>query len=417
MIGTPAFCGGLYKNRTPFMSIHRFEYLLQKNANRTLSELEKKELMEWLEKEGDKTEDALTALIGQYSSSDTKELPDNWKDSVDRIVATDRLEKTVEEKTPVRKIRSIIWWSAAASIILLATAGVVYLLNDRSKPKQQVVARTKPMLHDAAPGSNGAVLTLADGSSVVLDSLGNGIVARQQGTQVALKDGKLVYDAGDSRLPTPDFRPTYNTMTTPRGRQFRLRLPDGSQVWMNAASAIKYPVQFHGNTRVVELSGEAYFEVATKKEKPFIVQLSGNRSVEVTGTHFNVKAYTDEPVIKTTLLEGAVTVKSDEAVRSIKPGQQVRMTTNGAIAMVANANTQQAIAWMSHSFSFQEDDLETILKQLARWYDIEIKYEGAIPKRTFTSNVSMDNNLSDILTVLSQSGLKFSLENGVLHIL
>jgi ferric-dicitrate binding protein FerR (iron transport regulator) len=336
-------------------------------------------------------------------------------DSVNRIVTADRLQDANEQETPVvtpvRRLRRIAWLSAAACVLLLLVGSIIYLANWRAKPALPVA--TKPVLHDALPGTNGAVLTLADGSRVVLDSLGNGIVASQNGATVMLEDGKLQYKP--AKGATEDI--TYNTMATPRGRQFRLTLPDGSRVWINAASAIRYPVHFAGGTRVVELSGEAYFEVAVNKEKPFIVQLPGNNSIEVTGTHFNVKAYTDEAFTKTTLLEGAVTVKTTERTRNMQPGQQTRITAGGAIAFVPNASTQQATAWMSRSFSFQEDDLETILKQLARWYDIEIKYEGGIPKKTFTSNVSMDNNLSDILTVLSQSGLKFSLENGVLHIL
>ncbi|NII29071.1 DUF4974 domain-containing protein [Pseudoflavitalea sp. X16] len=397
------------------MSIHQLEYLMQLYANRSLSELERKELMQLLEKEGPLTEEALAVLIEQYPATGEVEMPDNWMQAVDRIVAVDRMQNTVEAEIPVikpaRPWKRIGWYAAAACVLALLTGGILYLSRQNRTPEQTVTQT--PVTHDALPGTNGAVLTLADGSTVVLDSLGNGIIASQQGATVLLEDGKLQYNPAKAAADAI----VYNTMTTPRGRQFRLTLPDGTRVWMNAASSIRFPTQFAGNTRQVELSGEAYFEVAANKQQPFMVQLPGGKSIEVTGTHFNVKAYTDEADTRTTLLEGAVMVKANDQSLNMKPGQQTRITAGGSIALVPGASTQQAIAWMSRSFSFRNDDLETILKQLARWYDIEVKYERGIPKKTFTSNVSMDNNLSDILTVLSQSGVKFSLENGVLRIL
>lgn len=398
------------------MTIHQLEYLMQQYANRTLNGLERQELMQWLESEDNISDEALNALLEQYLPSGEVEMPEDWRQAVDHIVATDRLPLAVPLQSPVTRpagrLYKMIRYGAAAAILLL-TAGAVYYFTSRPADPAPAVATTRqPAANDALPGSDGAVLTLADGSKIVLDSLGNGTVASQQGATVVLDNGKLQYNP--EKATVTDI--VYNTMTTPRGRQFRLTLPDGSRVWMNAASSLRFPTQFSLHERRVELGGEAYFQVAASREKPFIVQLPDNNTIEVTGTHFNVKAYSDETDTRTTLLEGIVTIKTNEKERTMKPGQQTRITAGGAITLVPGANTQQAIAWMSRSFSFDKDDMETVLRQLARWYDIEVKYLGAIPKTPITSNISMDNNLSDILAVLKQSGLKCSLENGVLYV-
>lgn len=397
------------------MSIHQLEYLMQLYANRSLNELERMELMQLLESEGALTEEKVTAMIEQYRGEEAVELPANWMQSVQDIVGTDRVPPVAAAMEPVAPVlprrRYIGWYSAAACVLIGLTVGWFYL--NRQQPPAAPVVHKQTLPHDALPGTSGAVLILADGSKVVLDSLGNGVVAREKGATVMLEDGKLQYNPAQELAEAI----VYNTMTTPRGRQFRLTLPDGTRVWMNAASSLRFPTRFAGDTRLVVLTGEAYFEVTADKTKPFLVELPGGKSIEVTGTHFNVKAYVDEADTKTTLLEGAVTVRMYEHSLEMKPGQQTRMMNSGQITLVHGASTQQAIAWMSRSFSFHGDNLETILKQLARWYDIEVKVEGSLPTTPYTSNLSMDNNLSDILTVLSKSGVKFSLENGVLRIL
>ncbi|MES1249636.1 MAG: FecR domain-containing protein, partial [Chitinophaga rupis] len=223
---------------------------------------------------------------------------------------------------PVHRIRPLYrrWW-AAASVILLLAAGVYFLT--RNKPQVQPVASHQQI--DIGPGRQGAILTLADGTPLVLDSLGNGVVATQNGTRVVLKNGQLAYDATGKTPGSTSGEITYNTMTTPKGRQFQLTLPDGTKVWLNAASSIHFPTMFAGYQRQVQVTGEAYFEVAGDAKRPFRVSVGKGAEIEVLGTNFNINAYDNEPDIKTTLLEGKVKVVNSNSHHPgaiLTPGQQ-----------------------------------------------------------------------------------------------
>ncbi len=318
------------------------------------------------------------------------------------------------------------WGWAAASVILLLGIGA-YLWMDSTK--EDTRTPTLANHEHIAPGKNGAVLTLADGSKVVLDSLGNGLVADQTGAQVVLQDGKLAYKP----LPLAGAPLTYNTMTTPRGRQFQLTLPDGTGVWLNAGSSITYPTLFTGNERRVAVTGEAYFEVAHNANMPFKVSVNGKADVEVLGTHFNVNAYDNEEAIYTTLLKGSVRVSTaaaqvspDQPAVVLKPGQQAQIAhhhkavsskAGSGIKVINNADIDQIMAWKNGLFNFEGASLAEVMRQVERWYDIDIAYEKNIPDISFEGKMTKDVPLKDLLVMLQRSDIHFRIDNRKLIVL
>ncbi|MBX2922689.1 MAG: FecR domain-containing protein [Chitinophagaceae bacterium] len=301
-------------------------------------------------------------------------------------------------------------WRWAAAILFMLLSGTLWWLLNNKKQEIETVARQSI---DLPPGKNGAILKLGDGSEVVLDSLADGIVATQPGTKVKLIKGQLVYDT-DSKTRG---EVVYNTMTTPRGRQFRLVLPDGTRVWLNAASSITYPAYFSGDSRTVKVSGEAYFEVARLENKPFKINVDDRGEVEVLGTHFNINAYKDEQNIKTTLLEGSVKASSLIASKVheqivLKPGQQAEITDSGKLQLNESVNTDQVMAWKNELFNFENASLQEVMRQLSRWYDIEVVYEKEIPQMTFGGEMSRNVSLSGLLSGLERAGVHFRIEEG-----
>lgn len=296
-------------------------------------------------------------------------------------------------------------WAAAATILLLITSGIYYLTNQ--KANNPVVKNTQPQSqHDRLPGGNRAVLTLADGSVIELDSAGNGKLAQQGGTQIIKKtNGQLLYkSSGDSTAAV-----AYNVLQTPRGGQYNITLPDGSKVWLNAASSLRYPVVFRGNERRVEISGEAYFEVAKDPSRPFKVQVN-QMEVEVLGTHFNINAYTDEEAIRTTLLEGRVKLITGGENKYLQPGQQAQLKPAGEMKIVNDADLEETVAWKEGNFQFEGSDIKSVMRQLARWYDLDVSYKGSISKH-FIGSISRSVKLSQVLSMLQQTGeVKFITE-------
>lgn len=306
----------------------------------------------------------------------------------------------------VRPIRRMRRWAAAAAVVLLLTAaGSYWLLHKRHASPAAPIAAV-----DVLPGKNGAVLTLANGQQVVLDNRDDGLITTAQGTQVVLKNGQVEYQ------PSGTGAPVNNTLHTPRGRKFRMQLPDGTLVWLNAASALTFPTAFTGTERKVELTGEAYFEV-TKGKTPFVVALSNKTSVTVLGTHFNVSAYADDPGISTTLLQGAVRVNVPEHPSVLKPGQQLLFDKKaGTIALNNHVDTAAVMAWRNGVMNFQDKKLTAVIAMIARWYDIEVTYASTPPDITFVGEIGSDVNLSSVLTFLRESGVAFRLENRTLII-
>ncbi|GAA0882189.1 hypothetical protein GCM10009120_07860 [Sphingobacterium siyangense subsp. cladoniae] len=295
---------------------------------------------------------------------------------------------------------------AAACILLLSTGGYFFLY--RSSSQQQNITILKD--GDIAPGGNKAVLTLADGTKLVLDDAHEGELAKQSGAIISKTDsGHLEYSAGNG-IATPERSGTAlkNTLSTPTGGQYRLTLPDGTRVWLNAASSITYPVAFNNKERTVSISGEAYLEVAKNSAKPFRAYLPDGSEIRVLGTHFNVNSYADEQATTTTLLEGAVQVSKAGTEKLLLPGQQA--VYSGGKWVVKPVDTALFIAWKDGDFRFHATPLKQVLRQLERWYGISVDYEN-VPDRQLHGAISREKNLSAILYMIERtSGLKFRLK-------
>lgn len=302
--------------------------------------------------------------------------------------------KQIEER-PV--IRNIWRWVAAAAVLLLLATGTYFWIQ----PGTQVTAQEQPAI---MPGKKGAILTLSNGAQVVLDSLGNGLISTQNGSNVMMQNGQLLYDVTGNT----NGQMVYNTITTPNGREFHVKLPDGTLVWLNAASSITYPTVFSGKTRTVNITGEAYFEVEKNVQAPFHVNVNNKALIEVLGTHFNVNAYTNENSINTTLLEGAVRIQSV----ALKPGQQAQQRSNADLKIINNANLESVMAWKNGLFNFQGKSLEEVMRQLERWYDLEVIYEKGVPDIRFGGEMSRDMDLKGLLRSLEASKVHFRLEAG-----
>ncbi|MEP7257824.1 MAG: FecR family protein [Flavitalea sp.] len=301
------------------------------------------------------------------------------------------------------------WFRYAAAILILLAVGAFFFSLTRSRKTVPAVV-IAPVIKDIAPGGNKALLTLADGTTILLDSVANGSLARQGNTQVVkLGNGQLVYKVTGAAEPVAGF----NTMSTPRGGQYQLQLPDGTKVWLNASSSITYPTMFTGAIREVDIKGEAYFEVAKNPAAPFRVHITGRsgneagKEVEVIGTHFNVNSYQDEPALTVTLLEGAVKIDKN----MLRPGEAY---SNGK---VSQADVEKAVAWKNGYFQFNQADIKTVMRQIARWYDVDISYEGNIPDRKFGGDILRESNLSDVLRGLEVSQVHFRIEGKKLIIM
>lgn len=299
----------------------------------------------------------------------------------------------------VRRMVRLGW--AAAVLLLLAGAALVYRQGIKHGSAGKVLPLTA---RDIGPGKQGAILTLDDGRQVMLDSMGDGPVAVQGGAAVTKKDGQLAYSSGAGVA-------AYNTITTPKGRQFRVRLPDGTQVWLNAASYIRYPTAFTGPRRSIELGGEAYLEVANNRI-PFSVKIGARAEVDVLGTHFDINAYTNEPFIKTTLTEGSVLVKDSLGRVLLHTGEQAQIDGSGRLSVNRPTDLEKALAWKNGVFNFEYTHLDEAMRQLERWYDIEVVYENGVPDITFYGRMSMDLSLSETLSDLEKTGVHFRLEEG-----
>ncbi len=305
------------------------------------------------------------------------------------------------------------YWYMAAACVLLAFSGVAYMFWKPSatlKNEQQSQIASN-IINDILPGGDKAILTLADGNTIILDSAGNGSIAQQGNTKVIKNGGQLTYEVTEG-----DAVVLHNAISTPKGGQYKIVLPDGSLVWLNAASSLKFPTVFSEKERTVELSGEAYFEITTKyvgngKDKlPFYVKIN-NAEVEVLGTHFNVMAYNDEQSINTTLLEGSVRVYNNGEYAMLKPGQQARIGEDSKHIVVNEVDVTEVVAWKNGYFKFTNTNITTIMRQAARWYNVDVSYEGQVEKESFSGAIPRMQSLSALLKVLELTKtVKFSVE-------
>jgi ferric-dicitrate binding protein FerR (iron transport regulator) len=302
------------------------------------------------------------------------------------------------------------WWKyavTAAVVLILFGYSIMTMMQDR-RP-EQAFAKIEDTVEDvAAPDGNFASITLASGEKVDLNAATNGTLASQGKVQVLkTADGLIVYKAATGRIKG---KMQFNTLSNPKGSNvIGMVLEDGTKVWLNAGSSLTYPVAFIGKERKVSITGEAYFEVAKNKAMPFRITREG-MVVEVLGTHFNVNAYGDEPHMKVTLLEGAVKISSGNVSGLLKPGQQAKVKDND-INVNSDVNVDQVMAWKNGYFSFEKAGIKEVMRQIARWYNIEVTYEGEIPDENFGGELRRNSKLSSVLKVLEKSGVKFRIEN------
>jgi ferric-dicitrate binding protein FerR (iron transport regulator) len=315
-----------------------------------------------------------------------------WDKIADNILTSDH-------DTPVKSI-PYRWTAIAAAIALLLVTGAAYfLLRERQPLPPAPVAKTQRII---SPGGNRAMLTLADGTQIPLDSAQNGTLAQQGNALITKSDsGRLTY-IHNTAMPGTEVQ--YNTLRTPPGGQFQLELPDGTKVWLNAASSLQYPTTFTGSDRTVLLTGEAYFEVAQHASLPFRVNVGKNMNVDVLGTSFNIMAYDEEELVKTTLLEGAVKVTGNGIAKRLNPGQGSWLNRhNGSQEVLDQVNVEEAVAWKNGSFQFEGNDIQSVMRQIARWYDAEVIYKANIPAH-FRGIIPRNAPVSQVLHMLEQTG-------------
>ncbi|WP_316821074.1 FecR family protein [Pedobacter gandavensis] len=309
-----------------------------------------------------------------------------------------RLELPVQEEPVVLKLKKWagLWPKLAVAAMLIITLSIAFHFYNPGNQDQPILHGPDKISQSLESSNNKAMLTLADGRTISLDAAKNGEIAEQAGVRITkTKDGQLVYKGVAKEN-------AFNTIATPRGGQYQINLPDGTKVWLNAASSLSYPAAFIGNKREVKLEGEAYFEVASHKKMPFIVQSKG-QEVEVLGTHFNVNAYEDEPQIKTTLLEGRVKVKlnNSNAMALLEPGQQSISVFHRLD--VATINVAEVVAWKEGYFLFQDEDIRSIMRKISRWYDVEVVYGANISVNKIGGKISRTKSLESVLKTLSKT--------------
>lgn len=399
--------------------------LIKKHIQDELTDNEKDQLTGWISESKENQR-----VFEELTNEDTLQLA--MKDLYECKQARDNGQSASVVSLDSSKTNWVKYMVAAA--VLLAVVCMVWLYTSNRNGKQVAVTKpeTKKTIQDIAPGGNKAVLTLADGSTIILDNVHNGLIAEQGKTAINKKqDGELEYKAttSHSKLAT-----SYNTVTTPRGGQYQLTLPDGSKVWLNAASSLTFPVSFTGAARTVQLRGEAYFEVShvplpgSGERMPFVVEVNNGMKVQVLGTHFNIMAYEEEKETKTTLLQGKVKVITEASSQQpggngpaavfLQPGQQALLINEGTnLRVQKEANVAEAVAWKNGLFKFGHTDLKTVMRQLARWYDVQVEYAPGVPEKYFTGEISRRLNASEVLSVIEFAGVHCKIEGKKIKVL
>ncbi|WP_114936956.1 FecR family protein [Mucilaginibacter endophyticus] len=360
---------------------------------------------------GEATQEEIKFLESYYNLFDLNDDLITEENEADYLYLKDAIKATVDErivqleKEPVTMPSRSGWirYAVAASIMLFISVGAYLFIRSSHKANNFAANPYKRIV----PGTNKATLTLANGTTISLDDAANGQIAKQAGVKITkTADGQIVYQAD----ATGQDQAVQNTVATPKGGQYKVILPDGTNVWLNASSSISYPTVFKGAERMVTLNGEGYFEVAKNKAMPFRVK-SALQTIEVLGTHFNINAYADEAVVKTTLLEGSVKVISETSSTLIVPGEQavINRQGNGVISK-QQVNLDAEVAWKNGVFSFADEDIREVMRQVSRWYDIDVVYEGDMPTEKFFGEISRSSNLADVFKILELNNMKFTVE-------
>jgi len=386
------------------MNDERLKTLFQQYLNDNLPPEDLKELQRVIQDgRNDKLLDEL--LKDAFNIPPFADLDDEVRKSVFNAVSTNinKLENDESENTHERR-RIPYKWLAGVAALLFITLSVGWFFLTRNVKKQE-----STYAYTIKPGSNKATLTLANGKKLILTDSLEGQLASEAGVKIFKnKKGEIIYTAIASNNNGQQAL-QYNILTTKNGEQFQVILPDGTHVWLDAASSLKYPVAFKGNERKVELTGQGYFEVSHNAAKPFIVK-TAQTEVQVLGTHFNVSAFDDEQDTKTTLLEGAVRVKSYKSALLLKPGEQAVLNQGRELIINNDVDINREVAWKNGLFDFKKAGVEEIMLQVSRWYDISVKYEGKIPETRLTGRISRNVDIKSLLEILEFEGIKWRIE-------
>lgn len=392
----------------------RFRFLFGKYTSGTASAEEREEFLDMV------SDEQFTHLLKEliYNEVENTE-PDH---EINPAKAEEIFEKithdnrSLNEFSTAGKFKKLRLYRIAAAVLLGLIAWGGYLILMPKQNPHIAVKTTTPIENDVAPGHSGAILTLADGSTIVLDSAQNGLLASQGGTKITKTGARIDYTSHQNLAE----KLLLNTMTTPKGRQFHLVLSDGSRVWLNAASSITFPATFSPNERRVEITGEVYFEIESimsgnNQKVPFVVVIRSEnhdkREIEVLGTKFNVNAYSNESMIRTTLLEGSIKANENEQTMMIKPGEQVLMYGQAKnMSVLKDADVDEAVAWKNGFFTFKRATIGEIMRRVERWYDVTVEYPNGVPPGHYAGDVPMNVNASEMLKVLQVSGIRFKIE-------
>jgi transmembrane sensor len=321
------------------------------------------------------------------------------------VLLNDRtIPESLLKKMPVRKLS---WISAAAASVIVLLGLTLFFKFVYKAKTEKAVEKNSATVHDVAPGGNRATLTLGNGATITLDSESIGVLAQQGNTRISKTDsGRLSYSVEKGKPVTIEE----NILTTPRGGQYQLELPDGTKVWLNSASSITYPTAFSGSQRFVIITGEVYFEVVHNASMPFVVK-AGNDVITDLGTSFNINAYREEGSITTTLLQGSVKIFVGSKTNLLFPGQQEITSVEGESATIKkDVDTDKVVAWKSGKMSFAEASVRQLMNEISRWYDVDIEYSGSVPNKIFYGSISRDVPLSTILNALRSYGLETKME-------
>lgn len=386
------------------MNQERFKVLFQQYLNDNLPPEDVEELQRTIQ---DARNDELLdeMLKNSFNEPAFTDVDDEVRKAIFNTVCNNiKQEHDEPENTRERRRIPYRWLAGAAALLFITlSVGWFFLKRNVEKTENTYVAYT------IKPGSNKATLTLANGKKLILTDSLEGQLASEAGVKIFKnKKGEIIYtaiasnDKGEQALQ-------YNVLTTKNGEQFQVILPDGTHVWLDAASSLKYPVTFKGDERKVELTGQGYFEVSHNAAKPFIVK-TAQTEVQVLGTHFNVSAFDDEQDTKTTLLEGAVRVKSYKSAVLLKPGEQAVLNNGRELIINNDVDINREVAWKNGLFDFKKAGIEEIMVKVSRWYDIDVMYEGSIPKTRLTGKISRDVDIKSLLEILAFEGIKWRIK-------
>ena len=396
-------------NENPYSDMdkeaYRVAYLIAGFIRNTLTEEEHHELNDWVN-----ARDENMQLFEDLTDERNIEANLAMMDQVQTERSFKELQETGAFAKPAKR-KTRVAWLAAASVILIAGLFAIYRFTGNNGAGNNSLAGTDTVL--LQPGGNRATLTLADGSVIDLTTTRNGTIESIEGALVSkTADGELVYEQGTLPLTGASL----HVLSTPVGGQYQVTLQDGTKVWLNATSRLRYPSQFSGAERRVELEGEAFFEVAKNAKQPFRVIMNDSASVTVLGTHFNVMAYQNENVKEITLVEGRVSVRRDNKTEELLPGMQAKIT-NGTISKKAGIDTAEITGWKNGLFVFHDAPIEMIMRQVERWYDAKVVYQGKITQQ-FNATILRSEPLSKLLHLLELNGyVKFKIETNTIYVL